>query len=655
MKHLEAEYARNLIEASLDPLFTISANCHIMDVNQATVNATDVPREKIIGTDFYKYFTDQEKAKEICNIIFDKGFISDYALTIKDHKFTDVLFNGSVYKDSQGNVLGAVIVGRDVTNQNKISKELYDAYAVAELATANAKEQQLNAENATKVALESLQAKQQFLSNMSHEIRTPLNSILGFTKIVLKTTLSEKQREYLKAIKSSSDSLIVLVDDILDLAKVNAGKMTFETVVFKIYTSIETVMQLFEIKTQEKNILFFKEYDPAIPNFVEGDPIRLNQILLNLVSNAFKFTSEGKITVSAILVREYEDKVKIKFSVADTGIGIELSKMDSIFENFEQAYDGNSRIYGGTGLGLAIVKQLVEAQGGTIEVESAINKGSVFSFILTFMKTLKTADPINEPLLSDTTMVNIKVLVVEDIALNQLLIKTILDDFGFTCNVASNGKLAVELMQKNSYDIVLMDLQMPIMDGFQATKYIREELKSDIPIIALTADVTTVDLAKCTAAGMDDYISKPINELTLYSKMVTILEKIYLPTTIHHNKIKEHCTDLNYLMKITKSNVNVMTEIINVYLQQTPILVASMKESLINKDWTTLNGAVHSIIPSFAVVGLNPNFEKMARKIYNYSHIEGNEEVLSELIINLEKVCDQAYIELEEALKKFEN
>lgn len=655
MKQLEVQYARNLIEASLDPLFTINIHGKITDLNQATVNATGVTRKELIGTNFYNYFTNPEKAKAVYAEVFEKGFVVDYPLTIKDHKLTDVLFNGSVYKDTDGKIIGAVIVARDVTQQNKISKELVIANETALLAKTKAEGEQLKAENASKIAIDSVKAKQQFLSNMSHEIRTPLNSILGFTKIVLKTNLSEKQREYLQAIKTSGDALIVLVDDILDLAKVNSGKMTYESVAFKISTTIDAIMHLFEIKSQEKNVLLLKEYDPRIPKLVIGDPVRLNQIMLNLVSNAVKFTADGKITISALVVSEDEKRVKIKFSVADTGIGIELSKIESIFENFEQATDGTSRIYGGTGLGLAIVKQLVEGQKGTIEVESRIGKGSIFSFLLTFDKTEETSVPVEELLLSNTTIVNIKVLVVEDIALNQLLIKTLLLDFGFTCDVAENGKIAIEMMQRTSYDIILMDLQMPVMNGFETTTYIRNEMHSSIPIIALTADVTTVDLAKCTAVGMDDYISKPINELLLYSKIVKILEKIYEPNTIKEHKIKEHCTDLNYLNNLTKSNVDLMEEIINLYLEQTPPLIAAMKESFKNKDWATLNATIHKIIPSFSIVGINPDFEKMAKRIYDYAHIQDDKELISDLVLKLEDVCDQACKELQEAVITFKN
>ena len=294
---LLSKYARSLIEASLDPLVTISPEGKITDMNQATANITGISREKLTGTDFFDYFTEPQKAREVYQEVFAKGSVADSPLTLRhsDGKLTDVLFNGSVYKDDRGNVLGVVIVARDVTEQKKIATELTDAKAFAELATVIAEDAKNKAESATHIAEESVKAKQQFLSNMSHEIRTPMNAIIGFTKVVLKTDLSIKQKEYLEAIKLSGDALIVLINDILDLAKVDAGKMVFEQIPFKLAVSISAMIHLFETKIQEKNLLLVREYDKRIPEVLLGDPVRLHQIILNLVSNAVKFTSIGTI------------------------------------------------------------------------------------------------------------------------------------------------------------------------------------------------------------------------------------------------------------------------------------------------------------------------------------------------------------------------
>ncbi len=526
----ESQYARSLIEASLDPLFTISPEGKITDINNASIDMTEVTRENLIGTDFFEYFTEPDKAREIYKQVFAEGFVADFPLTIRDGKLTEVLFNGSVYKDEYGKVIGVVVVARDITDHKRIEKELKDARMNAESATIIAEEAKNKAESATKIAEDAVRSKQQFLSNMSHEIRTPMNAIIGFTKVLLKSDLNPKQKEYLNAIKISGDALTVLINDILDLAKVDAGKMVFEQTPFKMAASMSAMIHLFETKIQEKNLLLIKKYDDKIPRVLIGDPVRLHQIILNLVSNAVKFTSKGEITISARLLNENEEKANIEFSVTDTGIGIPEDRMEHIFENFQQATSETARLYGGTGLGLAISKQLVESQGGSITAKSKLGEGSVFSFVLPFQKTNAEVELEKVMNVLTTKVQNVKVLVVEDIALNQLLMKTLLDDFGFEHDIADNGKIAIEKLQNKSYDIILMDLHMPEMNGFEATEYIRNKMNSQIPIIALTADVTTADLNKCTAVGMNDYISKPLDEKLLYNKIIDLLKKPYTDT-----------------------------------------------------------------------------------------------------------------------------
>ncbi|MGG9962600.1 ATP-binding protein [Ferruginibacter sp. SUN106] len=652
---LLSKYSRSLIEASRDPLFTISPEGKITDANEASVNITGIAREQLTGTDFINYFTEPEKAKEGYLQVFEKGFVSDYPLTVTDHKLTDVLFNGSVYKDEEGHVIGAVVVARDITEQKVIENELIEAKIFAELATIIAEDAKSKAESSTKIAVDAVKAKQQFLSNMSHEIRTPMNAIIGFTKVVLKTDLTAKQKEYLTAIKMSGDALIVLINDILDLAKVDAGKMVFEATPFKMALSISAMLHLFETKIQEKNLELVKEYDHTIPEVLVGDPVRLHQIILNLVSNAVKFTSKGKIVVNIKMLSEDEHKVTIEFSVADTGIGISDNKIEKIFENFQQASSGTSRLYGGTGLGLAIVKQLVEAQGGTITVQSTPDEGSVFSFVLNFQKTTEIAEP--EILLAQLNeeIKNIKVLVVEDIALNQLLMKTLLDDFGFERDIAANGKIAIEKLQSKDYDVILMDLQMPEMNGFEATEYIRNTMHSKIPIIALTADVTTVDLAKCKAVGMNDYIAKPVDERLLYSKIVGLVKKPpfvkVAAEEIENPSIKKiKCIDLDYLLHRTKSNPSLMMEMISLYLEQTPPLISAMKQGMQDKDWNTLYAAVHKMIPSFSIMGISADFEVMAKKVQEFASTQKQTEGITEMILQLENICIQSCRELEEEL-----
>ena len=651
LKH-SSQYARSLIEASKDPLVTISAEGKITDVNDASINVTGLAREKLIGTDFSDYFTEPKKARKGYKMVFDKLTVTDFPLTIRhiNGKLTDVLYNASVYKNEKGDVLGVCASARDVTFQKIITKELNEAKLFAEKATFIAEEAKRKAESATILAQDAVKAKQQFLSNMSHEIRTPMNAIIGFTKVVLKTDLTAKQREYLTAIKMSGDSLIVLINDILDLAKVDAGKMTFEKISFKMSASISAMLHLFDSKVQEKNLKLITEYDSTIPEVLIGDPVRLHQIILNLVSNAIKFTNHGSITVAVKLIKEDVKNATLQFSVADTGIGISANKIDTIFENFQQASSGTSRLYGGTGLGLAIVKQLVESQGGKIVVKSKKDVGSTFSFSLVFPKTIANPTIDLELIKLDDEIKNISVLVVEDIALNQLLMKTLLEDFGFGCDIAANGKIAIKKLETLNYDIILMDLQMPEMNGFDATNYIRNTLNSTIPIVALTADVTTVDLAKCKAVGMDDYIAKPVDEQILYSKIIGLVRKssnTELINEISLNKKYKHI-DLAYLYRCTKSNPNLMLELITLYLEQTTTLIGEMKNSYEVKDWSMLQSTVHKMIPSLTIMGLNIKFETMAKTVQEYAKAQEEFDGISGLILQLEEVCKMACIELQE-------
>src|SRR5436190_10945006 len=574
---LASQYSRSLIEASQDPLVTISTEGKITDMNEAMASITGTTREKLTGTDFFDYFTEPQKAREVYQEVFAKGFVTDYPLTIMDHKLTDVLFNGSVYKDEQGKVLGAVVVARDITEQKRIEKELIEA-------------------------------------------------------------------------------------------KVDAGKMTFEQTPFKMASSISAMLHMFEPKIQEKNLQLVKEYDNRIPEVLLGDPVRLHQIILNLLSNAVKFTSKGKITVSANLIDEDEQNVTIEFAVTDTGIGIPANKIEKIFENFQQASSATSRLYGGTGLGLSIVKQLIEPQGGSIRVKSKIDEGSAFSFTLDFQKTNADVEAEAEILELIPEIKNIKVLVVEDIALNQLLMKTLLDDFGFEQDIAGNGKIAIEkLTQKStdgtikSYDIILMDLQMPEMNGFDTTEYIRKTMNSNIPIIALTADVTTVDLAKCKAVGMNDYIAKPVDERILYSKIIGLVRKP-APIKYSDNKGNETAqsekikyTDLAYLVRRTKSDPKLMMEMISLYLEQTPPLITIMKKSFRNKDWGSLHATVHKMIPSFSIMGISTDFENMAKKIQDYASSQQVADGIHDMVLQLENVCIQACKELTEEFHSLKN
>jgi signal transduction histidine kinase/ActR/RegA family two-component response regulator len=389
---------------------------------------------------------------------------------------------------------------------------------------AKAKELEVELIESKNTAENAASIKSQFLSTMSHEIRTPMNAVIGFTHLLLQLDPRPEQMEYLKLLKFSAENLLVLINDILDFSKIEAGKIEFEEADFMIKDLVSNIRQALLQKADEKNIQLKLLVDSDLPDMVKGDPVRLGQILTNLISNAVKFTNEGKVTIMASLHNKLNDHIIIDFEVADTGIGIPADKLENIFESFTQAASDTTRKFGGTGLGLTITKRLLELMGSEIKVKSELGKGSVFSFRLCLKRSLAhfTDNPTKRVRSEEKSLKGTKILIAEDNQINVILAKQYMKLWDIECDVAENGKIALLLVQTNDYDMVLMDLQMPEMDGYETTSAIRElpgEKFKKLPIMALTASAMLDIKDKAFIVGMNDYISKPFNPAELYRKI----------------------------------------------------------------------------------------------------------------------------------------
>jgi PAS domain S-box-containing protein len=517
-------YTRSLFEANIDALMTTDPSGIVTDVNRQMETLTGCTRDELIGAPFKDHFTDPEQAEAAINRVLNERTITDYELTARDWagKKTVVSFNATTFYDRKRRLQGVFAAARDITERKHLDQLL--------------KEKNVELEGAKLIAEKANFAKSAFLANMSHEIRTPMNAIIGLNHLLRRAGVTPAQAIRLDKIEGASRHLLSIINDVLDLSKIEAGKLRLECADFDLSVVVSNIISIIGESARDKGLYIDIEIDD-VPFLLFGDPLRLHQILLNYLSNAIKFTDTGAVIVRAKLLEDSHDELLVRFEVSDTGIGIEPDQIDRLFKVFEQLDISTTRKYEGTGLGLAITKRLAQLMGGEVGVESTLGKGSTFWFTARLQRGHGGIIPL-PPLSLQKITTNAetqlqvdhngaRILLAEDNAINREVVVELLQCVGLEVDTAENGLEALEKTKVNDYDLILMDIQMPVMDGLQAIRAIRDQPKwATKPILVMTAGVFDQDRHACMEVGVNDFVAKPVEPDLFYS---TLLKWLSIP------------------------------------------------------------------------------------------------------------------------------
>ncbi len=502
---------------------------------------------------------------------------------------------------------------------------------------------------------ETAAIKENFMANMSHEIRTPMNAVLGFTNLLQKKNLDAESKQYVQTIQKSGENLLDIINDILDLSKIEAGMMRIENAPFNIRGLLHSVETMFKAKVVEKQLAFSVSVDDLLPEFLEGDATRLTQILVNLISNALKFTNKGGISITITIQAIIGDTINTCIKVSDTGIGIKAEKISHIFERFHQGEDSVTRRYGGTGLGLSIVNELVILQQGNINVQTNIGQGASFIVTLPYKKIVEPiANPqaINNSTTSQFNFNSVCILVVEDNEINQTLIKHLFKNWQLQFDMVSNGKEAVNILQQKKYNLILMDIQMPEMDGYTAAQEIRNTLKINTPIIAMTAHAMAGEREKCLNFGMNEYISKPIHEKKLHELINSFINenKASMLQQAVSNSFNNHYRYINlqYMKEVSNGNIAYEKKVTEQFIELLPHDLQQMENAFKINDIAQVRKVAHNLKTTVSVMGLN---EKLQPCLDTLEYDNHNENNFGENINSLKSICNTALTEARQFYK----
>lgn len=635
----QASFFEQIVHEITAEIIVLGPDRRYLFANPMAISNPEV-REWIIGKTDAEYCQFRNKPMELAatrNAMFEEAVLSrstksweEESVNIQGEKEYHVR-NLFPVNDAQGNVLFVIGYSIDITKMKNIQAELVSAKQRTE---------------------EIANAKQRFLANMSHEIRTPMTGIIGVADILYKTLQDHKQRRLVHVIQESAKNLLVIANDILDLEKIASGKIALEHIPFNLVGKVTLAIESFRYKAIEKNIhLTYTNHLPTNLTVV-GDPFRLTQILNNLISNALKFTEKGSVNIATYLEQQHDDTILVAFSVKDTGIGIQQDRIDEIFEPFTQGSADIPRQYGGTGLGLAICRDLLDKMGGSIHLDHSYLQGALFHFVIPYPLGQAGPESIAPTLIDETLVQRLNILVAEDMEINQFLVKYMLQSWGCAFTIVNDGKKAVEQVRDGVYDLVLMDIQMPEMNGIEATQLIRklpDSSKANVPVIALTANALKGDAELFKSSGMTDYLSKPFDEMRLYDVILKVLKS--KDDTIANQQIENIAPegqtqyDLSQLKTISKGDYMFISQMVHLFLTTMPPLMAELLDYTQKEEWDTVRKVAHKMKPAIDSMGIHL-LRDVIRSIEANAKNAVGKDIVEEQVYLVQKILNTCIIQL---------
>jgi PAS domain S-box-containing protein len=606
----------------------------IIDANESFCEMSGFSIEELFGKDGGEVLLDdfEKERMKVRNASRSEGEADVYELRVfnKKKETRYWLVSAAPLLGDDGEVYGSIGIHWDITEMKQLEFELKGARYKAE---------------------ESSKAKAMFLANMSHEIRTPLNGIVGMAEQLAQSQLDADQRYFIEIMRSASSTLLSIINDVLDISKIESGKFSIEITPFNLNETIRRTLSIFGEKAKQTNISLDIELmdDRGIMHL--GDPHRLSQVLFNIVGNAMKFTQAGYVRVTSNLSRGENDICFVSFSIEDTGVGMDIAYLTKVFEAFTQEDASITRKFGGSGLGLSIARSIVHIMGGTIEIESEKGKGTRVNIRIPMrISNEKTKQDIVEMTDLQKSLKGLRILAVEDNELNRMVLQVILKKCEVVVSIAHNGQEAIKLIQEQEFDLVLMDVQMPIVDGLEATKYIREELNLSTPIIGLSANAMREEVEICKQAGMNDYLVKPYSERVLVEVMKKWSPEVMATeSTKDGNEVAEEL-DLSVLKQYVGNDIGALRDVVTGYLKHLPPQLDRLELALVGSDVLALRHELHQLKASMEIIGVRPDGLSFAA-ISNELKSDGLSDLAKTAINSVVKKGKNAIISLRKSVE----